>query len=584
MKSLIRFALPLLPLLLTAWAHALPNEVTYDISARLDAERNLLAGTARVAVTNRAAEPFHALYFHVVPNAFARGADTAYQRDLAAVGAGLEQVYAGADDAALRVERVALDGRALPFEIDGTILRVSLPEPLPPEQTTTLAIDFVNDLVEAGAQHRFAGTLAVRSGVRDGVYTLAKWYPQLAVYDSDGWNLDPYRLIGEFYGDFGDYQLALTVPADVVVGASGELVETAEAPEGARTWTFRARRVRDVAWSASARYQVEERSWEGKTVRALALDRPLAELALDSLKFFSGAFGPYAYDTLTVAQATVGGGMEYPGIVMIASGSVEEVSHEVAHQWWYAGVGNDEFDEPWLDEGPATFASELYRVSARGEPPGIRRMLDFQEPGVPVLSTSQAFPSIRQFVAAVYTKGSALFWMLDDLLGRETLLRAFSTYYERFKYRNATTRDLIAVFDDVSGRKLDWFFDQWLRTTAVLDAAVGEVRAVERAGRVETTIELLHRGGARMPVAVSIADGSGRSETVRWDGEADRVALTVTTDAPLTRVVLDPERTLLEPDRSNNTWSGPRAAAAPWPLWGGLALAGVALFWLRRLH
>ncbi|HEY5597115.1 MAG TPA: M1 family metallopeptidase [Candidatus Bipolaricaulota bacterium] len=560
-------------------AFGLPNEVSYHIEAKLDTTFNFILGAEQVTITNHTGTPLPELYFHLPPNAFKRGADTSYQRDLKAFyNVGLDWIYADpADDAFLLVDAVTLDGQALAFTSEDTFLKVTLPAPLEAEGTLTLSITFLNDLMVPAPVNLFAASYAVRSGVRNGVYTVGKWYPQLAVYDQAGWHLDPYRLLGEFYGDFGDYALKLTVPGDVVVGATGDLVSLQDNADGTRTWAFATQRAHDVAWVASARYRVSEVEWEGKRVRTLWLNQEgLAALALDSFQFYSRTFGAYAYGTFSIAQVEVGGGMEYPGIVMIAKAVVEEVSHEVAHQWWYGAVGNDEYNETWLDEGPTTFSSELYRIEARGEPSTLRRMLTYVETGPPVLTPSDQFTSLRAFGNVIYTKGSSIFWMLRGLLGHDLFLQALRAYYERYRYRNATTADLIGVFEEEAAQPLDWFFEQWLHTSRVLDVTVQDVQSqVQPDGSSTVSFTLANQGQARMPVRVQLlAEQQIVSEFV-WDGKQPLARFTVASESTLTRIVLDPEQSLLESDRNDNAWA--ISAMSAWSTVGfavALALAG----------
>lgn len=543
----------------TCTAFGLPNEVSYHIEATLDTTFNFILGTERVTITNHSGVPLPELYFHLPPNAFKRGADTSYQRDLKAFyNVELDWLYADPrDDASLHVESIMLDGQALAFATEDTFLKVTLPAPLEAEGTLTLDITFLNDLMAATPVNLFAASYAVRSGVRNGVYTVGKWYPQLAVYDQAGWRLYPYRLLGEFYSDFGDYALVLTVPGTMVVGATGDLISQQENADGTRTWVFEARRVHDVAWVGSARYRVVEVEWEGKHVRTLWLDQAsLPALALNSFQFYSRTFGPYAYGTLNVAQVEVGGGMEYPGIVMIAKAAVEEVSHEVAHQWWYGAVGNDEYEESWLDEGATTFSSELYRIQGRGEPSALRRMLTYVESGPPVLTPSDQFHSLRSFGNVIYTKGSSVFWMLRELLGADRFLQALRTYYERFRYRNATTADLIGVFEAEAGESLDWFFEQWLHTSQILDVAVQDVHTqVQADGSLLVGFALVHQGQARMPVRVRLLAEQRMIHEFVWDGRQPQAQFTVASESALTRILLDPEQALLESDRSDNAWA-----------------------------
>ncbi|MCL6642028.1 MAG: M1 family metallopeptidase, partial [Candidatus Bipolaricaulota bacterium] len=462
----------LLALILWSFAlWALPNEIEYTISAQLDTAKNIIMGTETVRFTNRTGTALQELYFHVVPNAFKRGANTKYQQELQRAGTFPTLIYASPDDDAfMEIKSITANGQALSFTVDDTLMRVALPKPLADSETLVLQIEFLNDLLEASPQALWAGTLAVRSGHRNSTYTVTLWYPKVVVYDTDeGWNLDKYSFLGEFYGDFANYNVTLTVPANFVVGCTG--VTLSETVQGAqKTVTIRAERVRDFAWVAGPFYRVEETELSNSArLRVLSLGFNMTSLSKDAMNFFSERFGPYAYPVVTVAQVTVGGGMEYPGIVMIAGGSVVEIVHELAHQWWYAAVGNDEMDEAWLDEAFATFSEELYDIERRRAPLSSRSSYNFREPGIAVLTRADQFPSLRSYVQAVYTKGSGVLWMLRWVVGPQKFDQVLREYYARFTYKNATTQDFIAVTEEISAQELDWFFDIWLRTVKTLD-------------------------------------------------------------------------------------------------------------------
>jgi hypothetical protein len=413
-------------LVLVWWSFALwalPNEIEYTISAQLDIAQNIITGTEIVRFTNRTGTELKELYFHMVPNAFKRGANTKYQQELQRAGIFPTLIYASPDDDAfMEIKSITANGQALSFTLDDTLMRVALPKPLADGETLELQIEFLNDLMQPTPGALWAASFAVRSGHRNGTYTVTLWYPKVVVYDADeGWNLDKYSFLGEFYGDFANYDVTLTVPANFVVGCTGVILsETVQGTQ--KIVKVRAERVHDFAWVAGPFYRVEETTLSnGSQLRVLSLGFNMTATAADAMNFFNERFGPYAYPVVTVAQVTVGGGMEYPGIVMIAGGSVTEIVHELAHQWWYAAVGNDEMDEAWLDEAFATFSEELYDIERRQAPLSSRSSYNFREPGIPVLTRADQFPSLRSYAQAVYTKGSGVLWMLRWVCGRGEL-------------------------------------------------------------------------------------------------------------------------------------------------------------------
>ncbi|MCX8103949.1 MAG: M1 family aminopeptidase [Candidatus Bipolaricaulota bacterium] len=549
--------------LVVSWSFvslALPNEIAYTISAQLDLAKNIIIGTETVRFTNRTGTALTELYFHVVPNAFKRGANSKYQQELQRAGIPPASIYASPnDDAFMEIKSVTANGQVLAFSLDDTLMRVALKEPLADGQTLTLQIEFINDLMQPAPQALWAATFAVRSGHRNSTYTVTLWYPKVVVYDADeGWNLDKYSFLGEFYGDFATYDVTLTVPANFVVGCTGVILsETAQGAQ--KIVTVRAERVRDFAWVAGPFYRVEETKLStGALLRVLSLGLSMTAVSADAMNFFSERFGPYAYPVVTVAQVTVGGGMEYPGIVMIAGGLPAEIVHELAHQWWYAAVGNDEMDEAWLDEAFATFSEELYDIERQKAPLSSRSSYRFREPGIPVLTRADQFPSLRSYAQTVYTKGSGVLWMLRWVLGAQNSDRLFKEYYARFTYKNATTQDFIAVVEEVSSQELDWFFDIWLRTTKTLDFSlpVGAWRQTED-GQFETRLTILRQGEAIAPVRVVLYLRDGSTMETRWDGQQATAELLFKSKSAPAQAEVDPDRDVLEENRANNTLSFP---------------------------
>jgi len=543
---------------------ALPNEIEYTISAQLDTAKNIIVGTEIVRFTNRTGTVLSELYFHVVPNAFKRGANTKYQQELQRAGIPPSAIYAFSDDDAfMEIKSVTANGQALAFSLDDTLMRVTLKEPLADGQTLTLQIEFVNDLMQPSPQAQWAATLAVRSGHRNNTYTVTLWYPKVVVYDADeGWNLDKYSFLGEFYGDFANYDVTLAVPANFVVGCTGViLTETVQGTQ--KIVKIKAERVHDFAWVAGPYYRVEETKLSnGALLRVLSLGLSMTAVSADAIEFFNERFGPYAYPVVTVAQVTVGGGMEYPGIVMIAGGSTVEIVHELAHQWWYGAVGNDEMDEAWLDEAFATFSEELYDIERLQAPSSARSSYRFREPGIPVLTRADRFPSLRSYVQAVYTKGSGVLWMLRWVLGAEGFNRLLKEYYARFLYKNATTQDFITIAEEISGQELDWFFDIWLRRVKTLDFSlpVGTWRQTEN-GQFETKLTILRQGEAIAPVKVVLYLRDGSVVEQRWDGQQTTAELTFTSTSAPVQAEIDPDHDVLEENRANNTLSFPAYGA-----------------------
>lgn len=228
--------------------------------------------------------------------------------------------------------------------MDCTALRIALPKPLVRGERTSVAFD-----VSIAVPDRNA-----RFGREDAYRFLGNALPVLAVHDAKGWHLDPYVALGEsFYALTSDFRVRLDHPSALKVPATGH---TRTLPGGpGRTVTLSvADRVRDFAWAAGP-FRTAARTTPG----GVRLNRTDAEAAIDR---FGREFGRYPYGEIDLVMTPgFGGGMEYPGLVLL--GTTEEgsaVVHEVAHQWWYGIVGNDEYASPWLDESFAQYANARF--------------------------------------------------------------------------------------------------------------------------------------------------------------------------------------------------------------------------------
>ncbi len=341
----------------------------YEISAVYDDASHTITARQRVTWRNVSTEAVPDLYFHLYLNAFAntrssfarqRGDDWQEWIDRYPDGWGYTEVTS------LRVGTTDLTGRlefAHPDDDnvdDRTVVRVPLPQPVPPGGEIASDIEFVSHLPRILSRSGHAGPFAL----------VAQWFPKLGVYRDGAWQCHQYHGTTEFFADFGEYDVSLTVPANGVVGATGTLIDERGNPDGTKTLRFRAEDVHDFAWAIDPRFHVVEESVDGTQVRVLLqpLHRHQAERHLAAVRvalhYYRAHLGAYPYPMLTVVDpgpgASGAGGMEYPTLITVGTAwwipaclHVPEVIaiHEVGHQYWYGMVANNEAAEAWLDEG-----------------------------------------------------------------------------------------------------------------------------------------------------------------------------------------------------------------------------------------
>jgi hypothetical protein len=435
----------------------------YDIDVTFYPDQKKIEGTQRVIVTNEEQTRLEALYFHLYPNAF-KSPDTApfpKSEMAAAYPEGFSPGY-------IDIMKVEADSGSLKYEIDGTLLKVDLPQPLKPGERIKLTMKFVE--VIPSSQGRF--------GYGRSTFNIANWYPILAVYDENGWNKDPYYAVGDpFYSDVGIYTVKIKAPAEYTIAAGGSLAGKKEEGEFNR-WTFKTDLVRDFAWVASRMFRTASQNVGATKITSYYIEgdetygKKALEFAAGAIKFYSDYFGPYPYKDYSVVESDFYiGGMEYPNLVMIGrqfynQGELLEyvVVHETAHQWWYGLVGNNEVREPWLDEALTEYSTVLYYENVYGKKTGERVYTDFilnpyrfyelsHTPG-PVLRPLSEFSSWQDYDALVYSRGAIILRELENRMGKVKFKEALRHYFKQNLFKNATTRDFIKAVNQVTGA--DW--------------------------------------------------------------------------------------------------------------------------------
>lgn len=609
-----------------------PRNASYSIDARLDVGGRGLIGSEVVTWRNISAYPTSKLCFHLYYNAWKndqstwmreaglRGRRRPRRRDAwgwtNVTSVRLLQPGSAAVELTDRRFNAPDDGN----EADETVLEVLLPGPVAPGASVKIALDW-----NARVPRTFSRTGAVAS-----YYFLAQWFPKLGVLEDSGWNCHQFHAGTEFYADYGVYDVRMTVPRSWVVGASGLERGRTDNPDGTTTHTYHAQDVHDFAWTTSPDYLERTARFEHPTLPAVEMRLLLqpehagqADRHFDAtrtaLRFYGEWFGAYPYGHITVvdpAWQSGAGGMEYPtlftaGTRWLAPHDVMDPEgvtvHEAGHQFWYAMVGNNEFEDAWLDEGLNTFstgraieANPAYRTNYQstrffgGFVPWVFRDIpvtrEVDENGLSgyresAESDAPATPSYRYFPATggglSYSKTALWLHTLERHLGWPTLQRAMSTFFDRWKFRHPKPQDFFDIVNEVSGRDMTWFFDQVHRSSNTFDYGVQSVQseALPAAGAREpggdapvhrSTVTVRRYGEAAFPVDVLVTFKGGETVREHWDGKDRWKAYAFERSEPAVSAIVDPERVLLlDVDRTNNSFTTrprSREAARKWML------------------
>lgn len=350
----------------------------------------------------------------------------------------------------MHVDEVIVDGEVIVpnYSLDDSLLTVPLKKPLRPNESIVLGMDFTLTVPRS---------VELNYGVQayyDDVLALAHAYPMIAVYDDEGWNAEVPPQSGDVtYADMSFFIITVDAPEDIVLVGSGREIDRQQIGDR-QIVNFEAGPVRDFYLAASPDYQVVTKEADGVTLRfyARANLREGAEAALDvaakSLKVYGERYAPYLYTELDfVSTPTYALGIEYPGMIAITEGIIDPdhgyleatVAHEVGHQWFYNLVGNDQLDDPWLDESLTQFATLQYFTDSYGRSggEGFRQDLETRwswvgnkniPVGLPVREYSDA-----EYGAIVYGRGGLFFEALRDEMGQEQ----FDIFLKQYVKNNA---------------------------------------------------------------------------------------------------------------------------------------------------
>jgi hypothetical protein len=561
------------------------NRADYDLQATIDTATGTLRGTMTMRYTNNSPDALPFLWFQTEQNAF-RSDST------------------GGDIIDQWTETI--DGKPTPVQLEDhkSVTKVTLPRPLRPGQTATFQVTWHFHIPKNGAG---------RMGHTGSLYQIAQWYPRVNVYDDvKGWNIEPYLGNGEFFLEYGDYTLAVTVPSNYIVAATGTLdnpqdvltpaqisrlaqaahsdtavriVTASELEDGSAhlkhdgmvTWKFSAKNVRDAVFATSSEYQWDATSWSG--ILAQSYYRPaaaqvwseVADMGRMSIQEFSERWYRYPYPQVSVAEGPIGGGMEYPMIsfdgVFDPVSEYMVVTHEVGHEWFPMVVGSNERVDAWMDEGVNSFIdffSEARRHPENGDQTArgdharavvqqrVRQHKDF------VMSVYSDTAPDYQYVA--YDKPAGVLQVLRrNIMGPETFDKALRLYIQRWAYKHPTPQDFFRTMDDVAGKDLSWFWREWFYEVPGFDQSIDSVTQTTAGGKTNVTVVYGNRARGVFPLLVHFAFADGTSQDLThpvevWRANSTRYTASYTFAKPVTGITVDVGHQLVDTDRSNNVW------------------------------
>ncbi|HZJ56800.1 MAG TPA: M1 family metallopeptidase [Clostridia bacterium] len=455
------------------------NPTRYEMDVTFNPNSKKIECGQRTTYINNTKTDLWTLYFHVYPNAFKSEDKPVFPAEE------MDRAYPnGFSPGFMEFGEVLIDGRSTAYALEGYSddkLMIPLDEALKPGDRLDIYLEY--SVAIPNSPGRF--------GYSDNTYNLGNWYPILCVYDERGWNLEPYHTLGDpFYSDVSSYDVKIIAPLEFVIASTGEVVKVVRESEQ-NIWELKGQNVRDFAWVASQRFQASSVTVGETTVYSYYHTEEGGEKALEfgasALEIFNGLFGVYPYRNLSIVQTDFFiGGMEYPRLVMIDEslydGNQDDwlelvTVHEVAHQWWYGLVGNDEVNDSWLDEGLTEYSTILYygqrygrdeeeqkyqTLINKGKLQLFRIYRDSGETDETIHRPLYQFKDWVEYDSLVYGKGAIMFHELRQEMGDTAFFGVLKEYFKENMLQNAKPEDLYRACEKITGKAWDDFFRQWL--------------------------------------------------------------------------------------------------------------------------
>lgn len=518
----------------------------YEIKCALDEVNQVLTGSEKITYFNHSPDALSYIWLQLDENEHNNLKNANYQSSTVmperTTTKAIDKAVINLEDNGLGMQILKItDAKAmpLPYTINKTMMRIDLPVPLQPGQQFVFNIDWKYKISDRLVQ---AGRGGFEFFPEDGNYlfTMAQWFPRLCVYsDNQGWQNHQFTGKGEFALTFGNYKVQITVPADHIVGGTGECInysavlsptqlsrykqsKTAKEPveivtldeakkaetlksKATKTWVFQANDVRDFAWTSSRKFVWDAMAQpvEGKEVMCMSfygkeaynLYRPYSTKAIaHTVKTYSDFTFPYPYPTAQSVEAA--NGMEYPMICFnygrtekdgtysesTKNGMLGVIIHEVGHNFFPMIVNSDERQWTWMDEGLNSFleylTEELWDNKFPVKKGPAYTIVDYMK-----LPKDQLEPimtnseNIVRFGPNAYSKpATGLNILRETIMGRELFDYAFKQYAQRWAFKHPSPADFFRTMEDASGEDLDWFWRGWFYGTDPVDISLDEVK------------------------------------------------------------------------------------------------------------
>ncbi len=516
------------------------QKVDHKIQVRLDDEHHILRGYQEMVYTNNSPDTLEYIFMHLYPNAYKHD-HTAFAKQKVANG---DTKFYFSD----KYEKGFID--SLSFSADNLPLNYSkynehediifleLVEPLLPGKSITIETPFRVVIPKTFSRLGHVGQS----------YQITQWYPKPAVYDASGWHMMPYLDQGEFFYEYGDYDVSITLPKEYVVASTGNKKVNQNVEIGGRrnkNQTLRCIQsgIHDFAWFADKTFKVKKEEFQlpsGRACTAYAYYTPANEskyinstkVLAKTVKYLSEEVGEYPYDQISIVDGPLyaGGGMEYPNIAIIGTlpdeSTVNIVTvHEAGHNWFQGILGSNERIHPWLDEGINSFyeakivdqlKQDSIPIAASGGNSIIYVLNGHVRHDQPIELAATEYTN-ENYGGVVYAKAAKGMAYLEDYIGAQSFKQGMKAYFKTWKQKHPTPSSLRAALEKNSNQDISWFFNDFIKRERPLDYVIKSVRTQG----ANTVVRVKDKFGSSYPVPVFAMQGDSvlqKSYTV--NGEA----------------------------------------------------------------
>ena len=588
------------------------NSANYKMNVTLDDSNHTVNGNVVITYKNNSRQDLPFLWLQADQNIYQSQSRGIAQTTIAGGRWANQNFDGGYNIASVSIVKGGKEVKANYYTTD-TRLQIRLPQALKAGGgSVQIKINYSFTIPEYGTDR--LGRIQTKNGW---IYEVAQWYPRMSVFDNvSGWNTLPYLGQGEFYLEYGDFEYNITAAADQIIVGSGELQNPGEvltplqmsrlnqarksdktvmirdidevtdsldhSKAKTRTWRFKCRNARDVAWASSTAFV-----WDAAKINlpgnktALAMSvypiessadtawRRSTEYVKGAIEHYSKQWYPYTYPVAVNVAGRVGG-MEYPGIVFCGLNAEKKslwgvTSHEFGHNWFPMIVGSNERKYAWMDEGFNTFINTVANTAFNNGEYDNDTISRYRQAKVYFSDSTESIfnlPDVntpKNWGINSYSKpGLGLEILREEILGPERFDSSFRYYISNWAFKHPTPWDFFHAIENCSGETLDWFWRGWFINNWKFDAGINNVQYVDNDSSKGAliTIELLQK--MPMPVTVQVTQASGKAEIIKLPVEVwhhgSKWTFKTNTTGKIKSVIIDPKKRLPDINESNNTW------------------------------